>query len=140
MFDNTHGLPEPGVYKTIDFAADILGAPHFGFGSEVKLPRKKGRQPGPGSYELSSTIGSKSGVPVYSMRIKDKDHRPKVGVGVPGPDVYFPNDTLTSSTSLRYSLSKQPKDPNYTKLYPPTPGCTAYFPDSSLDLTKTHSA
>jgi len=96
-------------------------------------------QPGPGSYEIQTTLGPRAGVPVYSMPGRRKDLRPKTGVGVPGANVYNPRNTLTSLTAPQYSVSRNPRDKEVA-IFPHTPGFNIYFTDASINLTKTHSA
>ena len=139
MQDSTAKSPHPGTYEGVPFAAASLGQPRYGFGSQKRMMTISGRQPGPGSYEISTTIGSRSGVPVYSMPGRRKDLRPKSGEGVPGANVYYPRNTLTAQTAPQFSVSRNPKDKEVA-LFPHTPGCGTYFTDASINMTKTHSA
>ena len=141
LVDPRHLSADLGSYQVIEFASWSLGAPSFGFGSQVKFVKKdKDHQPGPGSYKIASSIGEKSGTPGYSMPGRRKDLRPKLGVGVPAPNFYTPKDAITSHSVTSFSQSREPKDPNYIKTYPLTPSCTKYYFSNSMDFTMTQSA
>ena len=68
-----------------------------------------------------------------------KDLRPKTGVGVPAANVYNPIDTLVSNAAPRFSVSRNARDKEPSKLWN-TPGSGTYHPDAASKLTKSVSA
>ena len=107
-----------------------LGQPRYGFGTQSRCRNFKNDLPGPGSYNINTTIGPASGVPIYSMPGRRKDLRPKTGVGVPGSNVYNPKDNLVTTAAPQFSVSKNQREKDAKKLWN-TPGSGTYHVDAA---------
>lgn len=142
LVDSTYDSPIPGRYDLIQFGSGILGEPRCKFGVSSREINCNGNSPGPGSYQINTTLGLKAGTPVYSMPGRRKDMRPKPGVGVPGADAYHPSTSYISTklATPKYSVGRQKKGYTGEKNFPLTPGFDKYFIEGSTLLTKTTSA
>ena len=65
--ESKYKSPAPVKYNSIDFAHHTLGRPKYGFGSSTRVYFGKNTSPGPGSYEIGTSVGPQKGVPAYSM-------------------------------------------------------------------------
>ncbi|OLP96547.1 hypothetical protein AK812_SmicGene21207 [Symbiodinium microadriaticum] len=87
------GVPGPGQYSPVEQSPY---SPKFGFGSRRKDP-KPGTCPGPGQYELKSTLQGRG---------KGKDGKSTE----PGPGEFSPNSSITSRSAPAIGFSASNRD------------------------------
>ena len=128
---------EPGRYDLHNFANnEFMGVPKYSFSKDNRDKKFKATQPGPGNYDIPTTMAD--GVPKYSMPGRRKDHRPKVGVGVPGSGTYEPTHGYVKKNGPLFSVGKQRRD-GEVKIYQNTPGAGTYH-DISANVVRAKSA
>ena len=81
--------PGPGVYEP-NYKPVKQSAPGVTFGSPSKSIVGDSSMPGPGQYEIKTTVGAEG--PAYGIRGRYEEHR---GDMIPGPGNYNPKDELT---------------------------------------------
>lgn len=102
------GVPGPGQYNTDDATgANSLKA---GFGTSTRMPLRNPGSPGPGAYEMGTTLGQ--GTPKYSSARRTNQVASGAG-NTPGPGAYQPSFESSSNkarTSPRWGFGTSPRD------------------------------
>lgn len=123
--------PGPGQYQSTDTTARVE---RYRAQSGYKWDKsardgmyRKSEAPGPGTYEAKPEYVLESTGKSYSLG-KASGKRPVLGVGIPGPGAYDPNE-LTASGNIKFGKMER-VNPALTKRDVPGPG--QYDPDQAF--------
>jgi hypothetical protein len=131
-FMKTGSNPGPGTYQNFGVDYYKSKAPHWKLGTADRSKSYKKNVPGPGNYNLSSSIGNSQ---KYTMRPKtgsEFDQKKEV----PGPGNY--NPVVSKKNDYAFSMRIRPQSAS-PQMNNPGPGTYSLRKNDS-DFLKTHSA